>query len=316
MRLTLPEKEDIMHLWIRFLFLLCLTTALTTITTPPRHVCLIHNYASIAGPQFSALLDEFHQNAFPPSTQKRVAILTVNDDDSDENAKSLSILQKDLSLFLLDDQCVTVPLHKGPRSFRQALDRFQNVPPTMLWLHGDLKTTNAHWLRHWLRACNADGVIEELCGGWSTPTIFVGEGSGAVCAGASVRTHPTASQPPPPEPQFRGLELLGPNLSVLTIGSNDDEPQQQLLDDARQRLGHEALPLRESQAFLWSQQEGNDVAQSFFADKMGCISKLSFPKPLDSIIQPDTGEGRKCVGEPSIDPSRAMQSSSDSEWFD
>jgi hypothetical protein len=93
-------------------------------------------------------------------------------------------------------------------------DIIMAMSPSILWISNHV---NAYALRHALRIHNIDGIVHDLCGPSSgRACLFVGQGAGALCAGANMAVAALqgddASQVP--ELQFRGLQLLGPHRSI------------------------------------------------------------------------------------------------------
>ena len=312
--------------------------------TNPRFVCLIHSYDDLAGPQLTALLHGLHDQASSllslPTTDTTAVATTTTTNEQEESARPMriallsspsnesgttteaSLLSSTLSPSQLCNDlgaayCQQVDCTKGPNHVREAL---ASIRPTVLWCQGQ----NAHLLRHFMRATDLDSVIEQQCGPAvpvDAPWVYVGVDAGAICAGASVRScrdDPSVA----PEPQYRGLELLGPDQSFYCCDETDNEKDKadsltDWLAEASERVGHSVTPIRHGTAFVWAQANGR--AQSFFVDRRGSLERVCFPSPVPPLCEQDLAslEGRKCTGEPAIDPSRAVQSGlGDSEWVD
>jgi hypothetical protein len=83
----------------------------------------------------------------------------------------------------------------------------------------------------------------------------------------------------------------------------------------------------DGQVYVWSQDvaindEDDDnrmIATRFIMTpcRRGMIENFTNPRPLPLVIdEADLDEGVPCVGEPAVDPSRAIQRVGDSEWID
>jgi hypothetical protein len=266
-----------------FAILLCVINGLKN----NRHACIFKNYDSVRGPYFNALFDQvIEQSGFET---KRGLLVRIDDD----NDNLIENLVSDLDF----DDMTVIRLDKiSPRDLMHTIDAFS---PTVIW-GADAKS--ALQLRYFMRTSGLDFLVETLCGSMNQRSLlYVGEGSSAMCCGSDMkvaRNHDRA-----PEPQFRGLELLGSDLSI----SFD-----QLLPELEE---NKTLKLLESQVYVWSQCDGK--ATSFFMrpDRRGAIEQFRTPDPLPPLVEEDYG-GRRCIGEPSVDPSRMLHMRGDSEWFE
>jgi hypothetical protein len=251
-----------------------------------RHVCFFSDYSSVKGPHFNGLFDQIvEQSGF---TEKRIALLTIGDtyEPMDQELLSNNLGLDNLETFRLD--------RLNPSELENKFTKFN---PTVFWV---ADCGSALQLRYYMRTSGFDGLVEELCGSFDEKSrLYVGEGAGAICGGSSMAL--ARGQDPAPEPQFRGLDLLGPSLSV-SFESNS------AIDDMAKSVG-------EKQVYVWSQQDGEATSFVMSPAQKGAIEGLSNPDPLPPLQEANLG-GRRCTGEPSIDPSRMLQMRGDSEWFE
>jgi len=274
---------------------------LTTTNKNSRNVCIFKEYSSISGPHFDCLFDQlveqsgYHNNNNNNNNNKRVAYITVGDDST--SPKKEKILREELQL---DDFEVFRLDTIDPLLLEDRMNRFD---PTIFWSSIG-ESDSALQFRYYMRTSGFDTIVEEFCGSIDEKSrLFIGEGIGAVtCVGSDMTLARNDDEAAAPEPQYRGLELLGSNISV---SFENDTTATNIL-----KLNNE------NKIYVWSQQDGE--ATSFFMNskEMGAIEKLSYPTPLPPL-QEDYNGGRKCTGEPAIDPSRMIQTGGgDSEWFD
>jgi aromatic ring-cleaving dioxygenase len=246
-----------------------------------RHVCLFRDYGAVRGPHFNGLFDElFERTNFE---QKRVAWLTTTQGDP---TTMFSLLTQDLGL----DDIEGFQIDKlNPLELERELSRFE---PSILW---SAHAESVPQLRYSMRTSGLDGIVERyVCG---SGHLFVGEGASALCTGSQIRAR---DQAPAKEPQYFGLELIGPD---LTFSFEEDEGSSSNI-----------RVLKAGQVYVWSQTE--EAAMEFIMNpkEKGSIQGLRYLPP---ISQPKTPvEGQVCTGEPAIDPSRMLQMRGDSEWFE
>lgn len=271
------------------LLLLILALSLPTIhgLSNNRHVCLFKKYSFVRGPHFNGLFDQLvEQTGFG---EKRVAMLTI-DGHGEPTDQLVSDLGLDaIEVFRLDE---TNPIDLEIN--------FQKFDPTILWAsdaHSALR------LRYFMRTSGFDGLVENLCGSVDQRSLlYVGEGAGVICGGSHMAL--AKGQDPAREPQFRGLELLGSETSVS-------------FDSAIHGLDGAITTLDEKQVYMWSQKNGEATSFVMSPRQKGAIESLFHPDPLPPLVETYVG-GRRCAGEPSIDPSRMLQmgGDGDSEWFE
>ena len=268
-----------------------------------RHVCLIDSYSSIRGPHFAALFDQMVEQT--GRVDKQVALCTIQRDVEHVQDFLQPTLVEDLEL----DSCDLVVLDDyNPLSFNEKMNQ---INPSILWVTG----SNGFEMRYRMRTSGLDTFIEGSAGPLegSLATLYVGEGAGAVCGGstmaiAHVRGDDTKATP---EPQFRGVGLLGSGRSV-SFGLDEKvlraHPKTKDIIDT-------ITALENDQVFIWSQSRDQVMSCSMTASRKGTIENWHSPPPLQPMVEDDFG-GVKCDGEPAVDPSRVMQSVGDSEWLD
>lgn len=284
-----------------------------------RHVCLFDSYQAIRGPHLYALFDQLWEQTRYKT--KRVAYIHAIDSDASEDIDRIqeeaAILQDELDLELCEPISLK-ELEFDPAKVRQAMIGENNGPQySIVWVADH---PNTFQLRHALRISCMDNIIREHCGpATGNACLFVGEGTGALCAGASMAVanlrgdDPTAA----PELQFRGLEMLGPSRCIYFGAKNKQEHI--LLKEQLSNLPffdeqeHSALFLTPKQVYIYSQQKGSDTTSLVMNPyQKGAIeqyesSSLEPVPPLcfddDAVI---SGVGRACIGEPSEDPSRTI----------
>jgi hypothetical protein len=276
-------------LWSLFL------TLTSCLSLNSRHVCFFDNYETIRGPHFAALFDQIVEQT--GISEKRVALFSITDD-----GKSTSQIEQDLGL----DSCVTLSLRDyNPLSLEEKL---QELDPTIFWVPDG----KSFALRYLTRTSGLDGLVETMCGSDSeTSVLYVGEGAGAICGGATMALGHVRGDDPKaaPEPQFRGLELLGPTRSI-SFGLATQLEQHPKVD-----ANDDITILQEDQVFVWSQKQGDATTFVMNPKQRGAIEKFHSPPPLPPLVEFNIG-GIKCTGEPAMDPSRRLQIIGDSEWFE
>jgi hypothetical protein len=210
------------------------------------------------------------------------------------------------NLIVLDDY--------NPLSLEEVLDQIQ---PSILWVSSS--DGNAFDMRYKMRTSGLDTFIERSCGSpeGSSSLLYVGEGAGAICGGSFMSVAHVRGDDPKgaPEPQFRGLELLGPQKSVA-FGM--DEALFQSHDKTKDLTTDSITCLQSDQVFVFSQRPDNNSVMSFVMtpSRRGMIENWQSPPPVPPLVAKDGIGGVQCVGEPAIDPSRTMQQSHDSEWLE
>lgn len=301
-----------MALLVRMLFVVSSFLVVQLVASfSSRHVAFMKKYGLAEGPHFVALFDElFDQTGFE---EKRAAFFTLSSSqslfDSDEEQLVPSLEKRQLDLGMTD--CETFYLDKlNPIELEKQMARFR---PTILWVSSE-NDTNSFALRYSMRTSGLDGFVEENCGSEDCRSLlFVGEGDAAViCSGADMAVARALGHDPKgaPEPQFRGLELLGNNQSFL-YGDTEGLKQCNRIEDT-----DSVTTLKYDQVYVWSQVNGDDTYSFVMnARQKGAIEAFRSPVALPPMVELDVG-GRKCIGEPSVDPSRRLQMRGDSEWFE
>jgi hypothetical protein len=291
--LTMADRSMIRQL-IALLWSLFLTQTLC-LSLNSRHVCLFDKYETIRGPHFAALFDQIVEQT--GVSEKRVAFLSINAD-----GKSTSQMEQDLDL----DSCATLFLRDyNPISLEE---KIQELGPTIFWVPDG----NSFALRYLMRTSGLDGLAETMCGSDSEKSVlYVGEGAGAICGGASMALGHVRGDDPKSarEPQFRGLGLLGQTRSIsFGLGKKIEEhPKVDANDDI--------TILQGDQVFVWSQKQGDATTFVMNPKQRGAIETFQTPPPLPPLVELNIG-GVECTGEPAMDPSRRLQTIGDSEWFE
>jgi hypothetical protein len=253
-----------------------------------RHLCLFKSYSLVRGPHFNALFDQLiEQTGIDSNNAKRIAYLTIDNHRMDSDLIHDDLGMDAIATFRLD---LTNPI--------EMMQRIQEFKPTVLWV---ADANSAFQLRYYMRTSGLDGLVENLCGSIEDKSLlYVGEGAGVVCAGSQMAL--ANGQDQAPEPQFRGLELLGLDTSVT-------------FDPSSPSIEGIITSLRENQLYVWSQRDGKAMSFVVTPEQRGAIERLRNPNPLPPLVEESIG-GRKCIGEPSVDPSRMLQMRGDSEWFE
>jgi peptidase E len=288
--------------YILALFLFSAVSALNN-NNNHRHVCFLNSYDSAQGPHFAALFDQLVEQTGLPS--KRVALCTVQSNHA-LAAERRSLLQRDLDL----NDCHVVVLEDYHPLTLHA--KMQELDPSVVWMMDG----NAFELRYKMRTSGLDRWVEQMCGPMegSLARLYVGEGAGAICGGATMATAHVRGDDPKaaPEPQFQGIGLLGPHRSVA-FGLDE-----QVVLQTHPKTQSEPMitALGTDQVYVWSQQQEEATSFIFLPSRKGMMEEWESPPPLPPLVDDAQGEGVQCMGEPAIDPSRAMQQTSDSEWMD
>lgn len=205
----------------------------------------------------------------------------------------------------------------NPISLQEHIENTQ-CRPNIVWVSG----RNAFSLRYKLRISGMDRWIERHCAGALATCVYVGEAAGSICAGASLKAassilcHDTKAAP---EPQFFGLNLLGPKRTILFLANDCDTERMKKYKFSDEDL----VCLKSEDVYVWSQSSKGDGQLSsvssfvYIPKDRGMMAQMASPEPLPAIVTCDE-EGVACFGEPSVDPSRQMQSSTigDSEWIE
>jgi hypothetical protein len=291
-----------------------------------RHVCLINSYQAVRGPHFAALFDQlWEQTGFDT---KRVAYITTEKGNGDEAL--MDQLKEELDLEICQPVVLSATeTQDGKRSVCNDQSTLRDVimgtSPSILWISNHV---NSYVLRHTLRIHNIDGIVHDLCGpSTGRACLYVGQGAGALCAGANMAVAALqgddASQAP--ELQFRGLQLLGPHRSVSFAKPVPRNPEE--LERLQNRLA--GMPLFDAdkdvtvwlnpqQVYVYSQQDGADTTSLVMNPyQRGAIeqfesSSLPPTPPLSWNAEDDisaSSVSRYCTGEPSEDPSRTVRTS-------
>ena len=310
----------------------------TDCTTGSRYLCLLKDYETVEGPYFSALFDQlFEQTKHITksvvflTTQKDLDDLCSRNGDNALNSRFSNLTQsldldKDPTLFVLDDwNPMLLESHFPSLKFNNSDPTNEN--PTVIWLYGN---SNAFHTRHLLRTSGFDRWIQENCASSSVlqsdfdNSIFVGEGTGTLCTGATMDSAKASGNDPKgaPELQFYGLQLLGENKSKGVVFVSEEEKADE--SSSRQYSGLEVC--RDDDVWIWA-QESSQIGEEQLAinfvmapNRRGTIEKYDTLEPLAPLIfqSPEGSEGVACYGEPSIDPSRSAQAETigDSEWWE
>jgi len=340
-----------------------------------RHVCLLNDYEAVRGPYFYALFDQlWEQTGF---ANKRVAFLAATGVEAGSNqgkheeqlANKMQQIQQELDL----DTCELFTLSTDNIDPEHLREKLVKLEPSIVWIAAPPKNNykgsdgddddyqphndgngNSYWLRHVLRIHNADGIIHDLCGPPATDDparnracLFVGEGSGALCAGSNMAVAALRGDDPKkcPELQFRGLSVLGPTRSVsfekLLDRSKTAEDDPFDLIRLQDKLSKQPLYnpekattifLNPKQVYVFSQvtaRESNESSDDDDEETTNSLSTTSLIfnpyqrgaieqyesealKPVPPLSVGDTGSSsvaRMCTGEPSEDPSRTIHTS-------
>jgi hypothetical protein len=266
----------------------------------------LNDYLSVKGPYFNALLDQILEEQ-ASIQERRIALCTTQYNAERISTKVLPAIQNDLILNPKDSCILFILEDYNPLSMAAEIN---NVQPTIFWVVDD----NAFRLRYNMRTSGLDSLIEQMCGSDEENCLYLGENAGAICAGASLNVAHALNHDPKqaPEPQFRGLELMGPQRSI-SFGISKEallvHPK-----TSSECMNQECLELDDDKIFVWSQPLDQDVTSFVFLPlQRGGIEQLTSPLPVLPLLV--EREGVECTGEPSIDPSRMMQEIGDSEWI-
>ena len=325
----------------------------TESTTGSRYVCLLEDYKKTMGPYFFALFDQLieqtgHEKkhvAFLTAQKDLDELLSANNEKDTDNINTgaleslLETMESSLDLdgppevFVLEDWN-PMALEERFSSFKGVDSEPRNMDPTIVWLYGK---HNAFYTRHLLRTSGFDRWIEEHCASSSVSPpgfdncVFVGEGTGALCAGDTMDAPKARGNDPrgAPELQVYGLKLLGEDdgKGVVFVGKEEEEEDN---GNSISELYPRIEVCREDEVFVWAQPhtikdpEEEQVATKFVMapNRRGTIERYETCNPLPPLIirtkaVKDT-EGVACYGEPSVDPSRSAQAVTigDSEWWE
>mmetsp|Transcript_14941 Transcript_14941/g.22019 ORF Transcript_14941/g.22019 Transcript_14941/m.22019 type:complete len:341 (-) Transcript_14941:130-1152(-) len=287
-----------------------------------RYVCLFDNYLTVRGPYFHALFDQILQDQ-AGIEQRRIALCTSQVHAERVSNQLMPQIQQDV-LLRSDDFCTLFILDEyNPLSLQETITK-QQLNPTIFWV---VDYDNAFRIRYKMRTSGLDKIIEQMCGSGNNnneeevSSLFIGEGAGGtICGGASLATAHALQQDPKeaPEPQFRGLELLGSHRSVAI----DTTTNKLLLEHPKIKSSSkndEFLTLKDDQIYVWSQPPSDEVTSFVFLPcQRGGMEQLEYPPPVPPLVETTNSVvvgGVQCDGEPSIDPSRTMQEIGDSEWI-
>lgn len=311
-------------------------TALSTVPLiPPRHVCLLDSYEKTKGPYLVALLDQLLDQARKHNSSSnhhnnqtsgpRVAFCCCKTDEAVAKAQ-LKAMEEDFwpefpgatrdgedggrSLVILDDF--------NPETLFRL---FETALPEAVWVLG----TNAYELRYKTRTSGLDKWMEAHCAGpaGSPSVVMVGQGAAVLCAGAQMAASKILGHDPQaaPEPQFNGWGLLGLQTHLAFWSLPQQENDQTASSSVRDALEASSIQVLEpDRVWVWSQ--AGDSVQNFVycPSKRGTIENWAPLSRLDALppllVDPEALEGVPCFGEPSIDPSRSLQTSLDSDWID
>jgi hypothetical protein len=306
-----------------------------------RHICLLENYQHVQGPYFSALLDQL----LTEQTNIRQRNLVYCTSHKDVEALQQQRYSKESMDVILDELTDTLDLDHtelivldewNPVSLQETIfasssNNINPKIPSILWVQGQ----NAFWTRHLLRTSGLDRMIQQYCcgggGNGSQDCIFVGEGAGARCASSTMAVAHIYGDDPraSPELQVQGLNLLGDDRWVSFGVDRETLESHSKTKDVVSNVE----VCEKNQVFVWSQS--NDAQEKATATtfimtphQKGTIERYTTPEPLPPLFtstssssspssSPSSKEGVACYGEPSIDPSRAIQNVlGDSEWLE
>ncbi len=300
-------------------------------TVGSRYLCLLDDFEKTRGPYCFALFDQLFEQT--NHERKYVAFLTTQKDldsvsksnDASALESMLETLESSLDLdgppevFVLEDWN-PLALEERFASVATETETNREDAPTILWLYG---CHNAFYTRHLLRTSGFDRWIQEQCASSSVPNrdncIFVGEGTGAVCASASMDAAKARGDEArgAPELQVYGLNLLSDGVVFV-----DNETKSRQVSE-----GYPEIEVcREDEVFVWAQPPSLEVATKFAMapNRRGTIEKHTTLEPLSPLVIrsnddiAEQTEGVACYGEPSVDPSRSAQAETigDSEWWE
>lgn len=310
-------------LMMMMLLIASLATIVQGLSSPlsnNRHVCLFNDYEAVRGPHFYALFDQLWEQTGYDDSNKRVAYITCGDSSLEEATKAH--LQEDLDLEI---HAVNIPIVDSPTISdpSQLETEILALDPSILWIGPH---ENAYVLRHAMRVLNLDFTVHNLCGpAEGRACLFVGEGSGALCAGSNMAAVALRGDDATacPELQFRGLQVLGPGRSVsfekpmkcsppLTMKEEVQLLQEKLATKPLYDPSEETtVLLNPEQVYVYSQQEGGDTTSLVMNPyQRGAIEQYASsslpPAPPLSQLEGGSSVARDCTGEPSEDPSRTV----------
>ena len=311
--LPLPPRQVLALVYLVSFIVPILHALSTPLLAAQRHICLLDAYSKIRGPYFAALVDQLTERSGHFDADGYDIVLCHDSSSSSSHSNDLKNLQHDLPNARIYELQLS---DYNPVSLEEQMSQWQ---PKVVWVKG----TNAFLLRYELRTSGLDRWVERQCAGVSANCVYIGEGAGAVCAGTSLQVARAILQQDPkfaPEPQFFGMGLLGQEKtiafsSVETYEENEVRSRHHDLDDSKLSL------FKPEQVYVWSQSSVDDEMSVssfiFLPNQRGMMEQMSSPEPLPPVIETDH-EGVACFGEPAVDPSRQMQSSTigDSEWFE
>jgi hypothetical protein len=332
------------------------------------------DYNKVKGPYLYALLDQLleqtqivaateqidaHDDDNTPTMQRKLLLLCTtraalllsageqqNDDDLVVGNKKIgdtttSLLDELASSFEFHDSHLLIMDDYNPITLHEKLSSSSSnsVDPAIIWVRGH----NAFLTRHYLRTSGLDRWIQQRCCGPATTIatkdscvpLYVGEGAGAIIAGATMdvayvmkktgqgqQHDPSAS----PELQIHGLGLLGIDHRSVAFGIDSTILQKH--HRTKQMMDSNLIEVcDDDQVFVWSQSQDDDGDNEAGAiasatrfvmtpSRRGMIERLSHPDPLPVLLIDEQQQyGVQCTGEPAIDPSRSMQRIGDSEWM-
>lgn len=297
-------------------------------------ICLFDDYTTIESPYFTAIFDQLleeHQTTSQTSASRLYFCTSRTDwnEMDDDNKNRLQYIQSTLldeaddietNLIILDDYN---PIQLGEEI------RLTNSS-IIFWVYG----SNAFWIRHLLRTSGLGRILQQKQQQEQLSNLFyIGENAGATIVGPtmSVAYAQGDDSKQSPELQIYGLNLLNEHVS---FGCTKEELQKHsktsnLLDTSIEICNND-------QVYVWAQRsqshhsEGQEndekgegsstiIATKFVMtpSRRGMIERYSNPKPiLREVKEHEMEGGVACYGEPSIDPSRAVSSIGDSDWFE
>ena len=310
-----PPQQVLARVYLVFLSIIPILHALSPPSLPAqRHICLFDAYSNVRGPYLSALVDQLTERAGHVTTDAYdIVICRDSSSSSDSSSSDWKNLHHDLPHARIHDLQLR---DYNPLSLEEQMDQWH---PTVVWVTG----TNAFLLRYELRTSGLDRWVERYCVGVSATCVYIGEGAGAICAGSSLQVARHFLQHDPtvaPEPQFFGMGLLGQE-KTIAFSTLETEEEQEVRFRHHDLDANKLSLLKAEQVYVWSQSsDGDEISVSSFIylpNQRGMMEQMSSPPPLPPVMETEK-EGVACFGEPAVDPSRQMQSSTigDSEWME
>lgn len=254
-----------------------------------RQLLFLSSLSGVSGPPFNHLVDQLVDQC--GATQKRCAFVPTarfvpgeGISRPDQVAAAEEKAHELTSMFGIDDMLLLELDTADPSSLSARIKDFE---PSLFWVQGG----NTFFLRHHMRRSGFDDLARRrVAGDEATTSLYVGQSAGAICGAASVIPaffkgwdDPTVAGDidwVSPD-QSPGLAFAGPDRSIFP--HFDAALHTSLIEEKRDMLpsGHEILPLRDDQAWVWSQSFG--VAKSFKFNQDGSLEDIKGPDPLPAL---------------------------------